>query len=105
MRPQLRVLIVEDCEDDALLVVRELQQGDWEVTHERVETPDAMRAALASHPWDLIIADYSMPEFSGPAALIMARKTAVDVPFILVSGQIGANIAVRAMKAGADNYL
>ena len=103
MRVPLRVLIVEDCEHDAMLLLRELRRGDWNITHERVETPAAMRAALDSHPWDVIVADYAMPQFSGPAALAVAR--AVDVPFILVSGQIGEENAVLAIKAGADDYL
>jgi signal transduction histidine kinase/DNA-binding response OmpR family regulator len=105
MHMPLRVLIVEDCEDDAMLLLRELRHGNWEVTHERVDTPGAMRAALDAHPWDLIVADYSMPQFSGPAALVVARECVVDVPFILMSGKIGEETAVHAMKAGADNYL
>src|SRR5271169_5735191 len=64
-----------------------------------------MSAALSAHPWDLIIADYSMPYFSGPAALTMARERSADIPFILVSGQVGEEPAVQAMKAGADDYL
>ena len=95
---QLRVLMVEDCEHDAELLLLELQRGKWKVIHERVETPAAMAAALDAHPWDLIIADYSLPNFSGPAALAMARAKSVDMPFILVSGRIGEETAVEAMK-------
>ena len=73
MAEPLRVLIVEDSEDDALLILRELRHGGWDVTHERVDTPAAMAIALDAHPWDLIIADYSMPCFSGSAALDRAR--------------------------------
>src|ERR1700722_14686655 len=90
----LRVLIVEDFEDDAALLLIELRRGPWDVTHERVDTPQGMAAALDAHPWDLIIADYSMPSFSGPAALAMARQRSADVPFILLSGQIGEEAAV-----------
>jgi signal transduction histidine kinase/DNA-binding NtrC family response regulator len=102
---QLRVLIVEDSEDDAALLVRELRRGRWEVIHERVDTPQGMTAALDAHPWDLIVADYAMPYFSGPAALAMARELSKDVPFILVSGHVGEETAVHAMQAGADDYL
>jgi signal transduction histidine kinase/HPt (histidine-containing phosphotransfer) domain-containing protein len=105
MPSQLRVLIVEDCENDAALLLMELRRGRWDVIHQRVDTPGAMAAALDAHPWDLIIADYSMPNFSGPAALTMARERTADIPFVLVSGQIGEETAVQAMKAGADDYL
>ena len=102
---ELRVLIVEDSEDDAALLLMELRRGRWKIVHERVDTPRAMADALAAHPWDLIIADYSMPYFSGPAALTMLRERAGDIPFILVSGQVGEETAVQAMKAGANEYL
>ena len=102
---QLRVLIVEDSEDDAILLLRELRRGPWAVHHQRVDTPQSMAAALYGHSWDLIIADYVMPYFSGPAALKMARERSADIPFILVSGQVGEEAAVEAMQAGADDYL
>jgi signal transduction histidine kinase/DNA-binding response OmpR family regulator len=105
MSESLRLLIVEDSEDDAKLLLRELRKGGWEVEHERVDTAPAMRAALDAHSWDLVIADYSMPKFSGPAALLLARERMMDVPFILVSGTFGEESAVEAMKAGADDYL
>src|SRR5437660_109194 len=101
----LRVLFVEDSQDDALLLRMELQRGGWEVLDTRVDTPAAMAAALDGQLWDLIVADYSMPHFSGPAALAMARECAIDVPFILVSGTMGEETAVNAMKSGADDYL
>jgi two-component system, chemotaxis family, CheB/CheR fusion protein len=102
---QLHVLIVEDCEQVAELLLMELRRGKWKVIHERVETPAGMAAALEANPWDLIIADYSLPNFSGPAALAMAREKSAHIPFILISGQIGEETAVQAMKAGADDYL
>ncbi len=101
----LRVLFVEDSENDVKLLLMELRQGGWEIVHDRVDTAAAMQAALNAHAWDLIIADYSMPCFSGPAALVLAHEQAVDVPFILVSGKVGEEMAVQAMKAGADDYL
>src|SRR5258708_2413402 len=105
MSTALRVLVVEDLEDDALLLLRELRRGGWQVTHRRVDTADAMTAALDAEPWDIIIADYAMPRFSGPAALALARQRKSELPFILVSGTVGEETAVQAMRAGADDYL
>src|SRR5207253_3204767 len=74
-------------------------------THERVDTPAAMTTALDRHAWDLVIGDYSMPAFSGPAALALLRARDPDTPFIFVSGTIGEDVAVEAMKAGAQDFL
>src|SRR5437870_7915617 len=105
MRVPLRVLIAEDSEDDARLLLRELQQAGYQPTHERVDTPAAMTTALDRHAWDLVIGDYSMPEFSGPAALALLRAHDPDTPFIFVSGSMGEDVAVEAMKAGAQDFL
>jgi PAS domain S-box-containing protein len=101
----LRVLLVEDSPDDARLLVRQLTQAGYDVQHERVESPAAMRDALTRAGWDLVISDYSMPGFSGTAALSLVQQLGVDVPFIFVSGTIGEDIAVAAMKAGASDYV
>src|SRR5215208_6175796 len=102
----LRVLLVEDSEDDALLLVRMLRRGGYDPAWERVDTPAAMEAALDGGGWDLIISDHSMPAFSSLAALgLLRRKGFVDLPFIIVSGRIGEDAAVSAMKAGAQDYL
>jgi two-component system, NarL family, sensor histidine kinase UhpB len=102
----LRVLLVEDSEDDALLLVRMLRRGGYDPAWERVDTPAAMEAALDGRSWDLIISDHSMPAFSSLAALgLLRRKGLVDLPFIIVSGRIGEDAAVSAMKAGAQDYL
>jgi DNA-binding NtrC family response regulator len=101
----LRCLLVEDNENDALLVLRELRSGGYDVVSERVETAEEMRAALERQPWDAIIADYCMPHFSGLAALELLQSSGLDLPFILVSGTIGEDLAVAAMKAGAHDYL
>jgi len=101
----LHVLIVEDAEDDALLLVRELRRGGFEPAFERVDTPDALRAALARQEWDILFADYSMPHFSGTAALALVRERELDLPFIFVSGTIGEDTAVEAMRAGAQDYV
>ena len=101
----LAVLIVEDCEDDALLIVRELKRGGYEVVFERVDTAAAMQTALSQRNWDIIIADYAMPHFSGLAALKLLKECRQDLPFIIVSGAIGEDVAVEAMRLGAHDYL
>src|SRR5918997_1095042 len=102
----LRVLLVEDSEDDALLLLRRLRKGGYDPTWERVDTPQDMEAALDGASWDLVISDHSMPAFSSSAALELLRsKGYADLPFIIVSGQIGEDAAVAAMKAGAHDYL
>lgn len=101
----LRVLIVEDSEDDAELMLRELQRGGYELVFQRVDTPAAMEAALASQPWDVVIADHAMPRFNALAALHLLQESGLDLPFIIVSGSIGEDIAVEAMKAGAHDYI
>src|SRR5919112_990343 len=106
MGVDLKVLLVEDSEDDALLLVRRLRKGGYDPTWERVDTPEEMGAALDARSWDLVISDHSMPAFSSSAALGLLRsKGFVDLPFIIVSGQIGEDAAVAAMKAGAHDYL
>ncbi|HEU4345585.1 MAG TPA: EAL domain-containing protein [Candidatus Binatia bacterium] len=105
MSKPLRVLIVDDSEDDALLVLRALRNGAFEPVFERVDTPEALSAALTRQRWDIVIADYSMPRFNGLSALSIVRQSALDIPFILVSGTIGEDVAVEAMKAGAQDYV
>jgi two-component system cell cycle sensor histidine kinase/response regulator CckA len=105
MNIPLRVLLIEDSEDDAALLLRALRPGGYDLTVERVETAETMRAALDRHPWDLVISDYSMPRFTGPAALQLLQEAGIDLPFIIVSGTIGEETAVAAMKAGAHDFL
>jgi diguanylate cyclase (GGDEF)-like protein len=105
MSKPLRVLIIEDSEDDALLLLRGLSRAGFEPDSERVETPDAMAAALSGRSWDIILSDYSMPHFSGLEALSLLQRSGQDIPFILVSGTIGENLAVDAVKAGAHDYV
>lgn len=105
-RPQpLRALIVEDSENDALLLEIELQRAGYQPVCERVETRQAMTAALAGQRWDLVIADYIMPRFNGLEALALVKAHGLDLPFIIVSGHITDNTAVAAMKAGAHDYV
>lgn len=105
MSQPLRALIVEDSEDDALLLVDELRRGGFEPVFERVDSPEAMSATLAKQSWDIIFADYTMPHFRGTMALELLKKSGVGAPFIFVSGTIGEDTAVSAMKAGAHDYV
>jgi len=103
--PTLRVLIVEDSEDDAELIVRLIRKGGYTVHYERIQAPEQMKNALDNKQWDFIISDYKMPNFSGIKALEILKEYNLDIPFILVSGTIGEQIAVEAMKKGANDYL
>ena len=105
MKAMLRALIVEDLEDDARLIVRELQRGGFDPQYERVTIAGAMRDALARQPWDVVLADYTLPDFNAPEALLILQQSGLDIPFIVVSGSIGENIAVAMMKQGAHDYL
>ena len=105
MSTPLRVLFVEDSEDDMRLLVRQLRQGGYAPTFEQAETADGLRAALHRGGWDVIISDYSMPRFSGLEALAVTLQLAPDVPFLLVSGTVGEEVAVESIKAGAADYL
>jgi signal transduction histidine kinase len=105
MGGRLRALLVEDSEADAALVLAELKRAGYEIVAERVYTAPALQAALARQEWDLVIADYSMPSFTGLEALDIVRTSGLDLPFIVVSGTIGEDVAVAAMKAGAHDYL
>jgi PAS domain S-box-containing protein len=101
----LRVLLVEDSEDDALLVLRALRQGGYDCTWRRVDTVAALRDALAAERWDIVFCDYMMPRLSGPAAVALIRARHLDMPVIMVSGEVGEEFAVTAMKAGANDFV
>ncbi|HON59656.1 MAG TPA: response regulator [Smithella sp.] len=102
---QLRVLVVDDSEDDALLMVRELQKGGWELVYERVDKAEQMRKALQEKPWDLILCDYKLPSFEAPAAIALAKAIRSDIPIIIISGTIGEEKAVECMRLGAQDYI
>lgn len=104
MKPPLRVLIIDDSPDDAELIARELQR-EFDPIIDRVETPEEMKSALGSENWDVVISDYVMPQFSGLSALKSLQQLNIDLPFIMVSGQMGEEVAVEAMRAGARDYL
>ncbi|HEY2647342.1 MAG TPA: response regulator, partial [Candidatus Acidoferrales bacterium] len=101
----LRVLMIEDSEDDAALIIRELRRGNYDVYQERVDDPRALELAYEKQNWDLILSDFSMPHFSGPDALRLLRAKGCEKPFIFISGTIGEETAVNALKDGAQDYL
>jgi len=105
MTTKLQVLMVEDAEDDTMFLRRELRQGGYDVVSRRVDTPEDMREALQKEAWDLVISDFVMPRFNGLDALEILKESGLDLPFIIVSGNIGEEIAVGAMKAGAHDYI
>ncbi len=105
MNPPLKVLLVEDSETDARLLVRELRQGGRAVEAERVQDPESMRAALSQARFEIVICDWSMPRFSAREALRVLREVGEDLPLIIVSGTIGEESAADAMREGARDYV
>ena len=105
MNNPLRVLIVEDSEDDTLLIVRELSKGGLNPEHRRVDSSAALQAALEEAAWDIVITDHNLPEFGSGAAIQQIKQTGRDLPIIIVSGSIGEEVAVAAMKSGAHDYI
>jgi PAS domain S-box-containing protein len=105
MRQPLRALIVEDSRDDADLLVIELNRAGYEVAFERVQSRSAMEAALARGPWDVVLCDYSLPGFDALGALEVVSRSGLDMPFLIISGTVGEEIAVEALRAGAHDYL
>jgi two-component system cell cycle sensor histidine kinase/response regulator CckA len=101
----LNVLLVDDSADDAEIVTRELRRGGRHVSIERVWEADTMRAALARQPWDLVISDWTMPSFSGGAALEVLKSERIDVPFIILSGTVTEELAIKAMRSGARDWV
>ena len=105
MGRSLRVLLVEDSDDDAELVVRHLRKEGVDPQVERVQMRPEMDAALKGGEWDIVISDYTLPQFSAPEAFDVLLGSGLDIPFIIVSGTVGEDTAVRAMKLGANDYL
>ncbi|MFC1680128.1 GAF domain-containing protein, partial [Elusimicrobiota bacterium] len=102
---ELRVLLVEDSEDDAGLVLAALRRGGYSPIYERVDTAEDMTAALDGAMWEIVLSDYRMPRFRGLEALAILREREPDTPFIVISGTIGEETAAQAMRAGANDYL
>ncbi|MEE9914173.1 MAG: response regulator [Deltaproteobacteria bacterium] len=105
MLTPLRVLIVEDLEDDALLLIRALKKSGYDPLAERVQTAEDMTLALMSWPWDIILCDYHMPGFSGIDAIALLKKLNLDIPLIVVSGAIGEETALDCIHRGASDYI
>lgn len=105
MKNKIQVLIIEDNKDDSVLEIDEIKRGGFDIAYEQIETRAAMREALKNKHWDFIISDYSLPQFSGLEALEELQATGLDIPFVLISGTIGEETAVAAMKAGAHDYI
>ncbi|MBG87741.1 MAG: hypothetical protein CMO80_12670 [Verrucomicrobiales bacterium] len=104
MKTPLRVLVVEDSEFDARMLIRLLNRGGYDTDYKRVETGDQLKEALEEQ-WELVLSDYNLPEFNAPQALEIFKQSGQDIPFIIISGGIGEDIAVASMKAGAHDYL
>ena len=105
MKRVLRVLNIEDQERDAALLRRFLERAGYELITDRVETPQTMRATLEAEEWDVILCDYSMPQFNALSALALLKEMRLDIPFIIISGTVGEEVAVKAMLAGAHDYM
>lgn len=105
MKKDLRLLLCEDSELDALLVVRQLEQNDYTVSWRQVDNAHDMRQELEQHNYEIVISDFNIPGFGGEAALELIKEMGLDIPFILVSGAVGEETAVSMMKAGANDYL
>ena len=101
----LRVLIVEDSENDALLIIRNLKKGGYNPVYERVETAAAMKKALKEKQWDIILCDYSLPKFNAPSAIAVLKKAKIDIPIIIISGTIDEKTAIECMRLGAQDYI
>jgi len=105
MGQPLQILLIEDSEDDAELVLRSIRLGGYEHVAERISSAEELRAAFERKSWDLVISDYVMPGFGGLEALELFKQRGLDVPFIIVSGHIGEEVAVASLKAGANDYV
>jgi len=101
MSKPLRVLMVEDSEEDVLLMILALKKGGYDPVYERVETAEALRAALGEKTWDVILCDYAMPHFNGSDAIVLLKEIGIDIPLVIVSGAIGEETAVACMRLGA----
>src|SRR5687767_8127081 len=101
MAAQLRVLLIEDSEDDAELILFELRAAGYVIDSERVYSAEDVQSALSRRGWDIVICDYNLPGFSAAGALRLLKESELDLPFILVSGTVPENEAIAAMKSGA----
>jgi len=102
---KLNVLIIEDSEDDVLLILRALRNGGFDPNYQHIENSNDIKTALASKTWDVVLCDYNLPQFMGTEVLRLIQDLNLDVPFIIVSGAIGEETAVNAMRSGAHDYI
>jgi DNA-binding NtrC family response regulator len=105
MNRAIRVLIVEDSENDTELILRELKQGGYDPIHKRVDTAAAMIEALDAQPWDAIVSDHAMPQFNALDAHKLMKDKGVNLPFIIVTGVKGEVLPVKAIKAGIEHFI
>ncbi len=101
----LRVLIVEDSENDEMLLIRELKKGGYDPVYKRVETAATMKKALKLKQWNIILCDYSLPKFNAPSAIALLKEANIDIPIIILSGTVGEETAVTCMRSGAHDYI
>jgi PAS domain S-box-containing protein len=104
MSQVIHAIFIEDMLDDCLLLVREIKRAGYEIIYERIETAQELNDILKQRTWDIIFSDYSLPNFSAPRALQVLQEQHFDIPFILISGTVGEEIAVETMKAGANDF-
>lgn len=104
-KKRLRILLIEDSDNDAQLLLREVQRLGYDVEYERVETSETIRQSLEQKKWDIVISDYSLPHLDAPHALEVLKSVGLDLPFIIISGTIGEESAVTALKAGAHDFI
>lgn len=105
MSNRIKILIAEDCEADAILLVREIRRAGYEPTYERVETEDGLRQALERQPWDVVVSDFSMPQFNARAVARIVAEMVPEVPLIVVSGAVGEEEAAAIMRDGARDFI
>jgi DNA-binding NtrC family response regulator len=105
MAKSLNVLLIEDSEDDAMLIVHELRHGGYEVDYERCDSIDTIKDALRRREWDVILSDHAMPRICAPEALHIVRESMVETPFIVVSGWMDEKLAQSVIKEGACDFV
>jgi putative two-component system response regulator len=100
----LRVLMIDDSEDDVQLTIRELKKGKYDLFYERVENADAMKKALLHKEWDIILCDYNMPDFNAVSAITLLQKEDIDIPVIIISGSANTEEIIECIRLGAHDY-
>ncbi len=105
VRKVLQILIIDDSEDDALLIMRALRKGGLKPQYKQVEGEEALRSALNSHSWDVVISDHNMPGITSQDTIKIIKGIHPDLPVIVVSGTIEERVGIQAMKIGAQDYI